>query len=850
MTTTSGPSQATDEAKQMQRSTLPLRGIKVVDFGQYIAGPAVAMILGDLGATVVHVDPPSGPLWDSPANATLNRNKLIVSIDLKTAEGLAQARSLIERADIVVENFRPGVLRRLGVDFVALRQARPELITVSIPGFASNDQLRREWRAFESVIAASSGVFTDMGLNRVLMGVNPSFSPLPLASAYGTMLAASAIVLALQARERTGTGDQIEVPLACAVMEGLAYNSIKIDGYPLRYKTQRESEIERRRAEGLPMDLSYEALQELLDPFYRSYKCKDGRSFYVVCPSHKYHAKRCLQTLGLYDELVAEGLREESDTYLPVSEWTSDVSLGVYPLPKYWADKIAARMKAVFLTRTAKEWERIFGKGQFPGAPQRWLQEWISDDHAECAGLMIEVDDRVYGRMIQPGPMAWLEESGEVMLSPTPRRWVGFDEAIAALSAFPTIPRSVRSADTQAGWLDGVRVLDLCNVIAGPHSASYLARFGAEVIKIDPARPLYDCWNTVIFGMTHMRGKRSVLADIGSPDGRAVFEALVKSVDVIVWNATERQVRDKGLDLDGLKALNPDAIFCQLDCFGGVRRGPRTDYLGYDDLVQAATGIMLRFGGSMETPEEHAHVGTIDVMCGFGAALAIGAALYQKSSTGQVGRARTSLSALSGLAQMPFCYDYRGRQPFNEAAGPQVKGNDALTHVYNSASGQSLLLSASETDIPRLAEVEGLEGIARAPKEDRVHYLTGAFIKDTAETWLTRLRAADVGAAICENIETIRSRNSRPADTAPGTGNGSYSFSVYHNHPSGHVVTQLDPYAIRPAVGRVYALPSAEKYGASTRVVLTSLGYCEAQIEVLLSGGTISESWSREYLPS
>ena len=74
----------------------------------------------------------------------------------------------------------------------------------------------------------------------------------------------------------------------------------------------------------------------------------------------------------------AEGLSEEADTYLPMAEWKSDVSLGVYPLPKDWADKIAARMKEVFLTRTAKEWERIFGRGKFPGAPQRWLQEWMA----------------------------------------------------------------------------------------------------------------------------------------------------------------------------------------------------------------------------------------------------------------------------------------------------------------------------------------------------------------------------------------------------------------------------------------------------------------------------------------
>ncbi|MEP3671232.1 MAG: CoA transferase, partial [Roseibium sp.] len=282
-------------------SNLPLTGVKVVDFGQYIAGPAVAMLLGDLGATVVHIDPPAGAMWDSPANATLNRNKVIVNLDLKSDDGLEKALALCAEADIVIENFRPGKLAKLGIDFAAMRQDRPELITLSIPGFASNDEQRRELRAFESIVSATSGVFTDMGLNRVLMGLNPSFSPLPLSSAYASQIAASSVVLALQSRQVTGLGDQIEVPLAAAVMEGLCYNSIKINDMPARYLTQREIEIERRRIEGLPMNVSYEDLQELLDPFFRSYMCKDGRMFYVVCPSHKHHARRCLEVLNLYD---------------------------------------------------------------------------------------------------------------------------------------------------------------------------------------------------------------------------------------------------------------------------------------------------------------------------------------------------------------------------------------------------------------------------------------------------------------------------------------------------------------------------------------------------------------------
>jgi crotonobetainyl-CoA:carnitine CoA-transferase CaiB-like acyl-CoA transferase len=832
------------------RDTLPLAGVKVIDFGQYIAGPAVAMILGDLGATVVHIDPPGGPMWQSPANATLNRNKMIVTIDLKSEEGVEQAKALIAEADIVVENFRPGKLAKLGIDFAELRQSQPDLITVSIPGFASADEERRELRAYESVIAASSGVFTDMGLNRVLMGVNPSFSPLPLASSYGAMMAASAAVLALQARERTGLGDQIEVPLASAVMEGLCYNSIKIDGLPERYITQREQEITRRRTEGLPMNVTYEELQELLDPFYRSYLCKDGRMFYVVCPSHKTHAKRCLQTLGIYDDLVAEGLQEEDDTYKPTSEWSSDVSLGVYPLPKFWADKIAAKMKEVFITRTAKEWERIFGRNKFPGAPQRWLQEWINDDHAETSGLMIDVEDPEYGMMIQPGPVVWLEESGEAALYPIPRRWVDVSSALAQLKKQRTKLPRVTDPNDWSGWLEGIRVLDLCNVIAGPHSVSYLARFGAEVIKLDPSKPMYDAWNTVIFGMSHMRGKKSVLTDITSEHGRKIFEDLVKSVDVIVWNAPDNQIKAMGLDADNLARLNPDAIFCKLDCFSGVRRGPRTDYVGYDDLVQATTGIMLRFGGLMSEPEEHAHVGTIDVMCGFGGALGVATALYQKLKTGKAGRGRTSLSANSGLLQVPFCYDYTGRGLFDEPSGRYVNGYDALSRFYYTASGEYLLLSTYEKDIGRLEAIEAFAGLSALPHEEREGFLAGVFANDTSAAWLEVLRANDIGAAVCDNIDALRAAYVRTPDGTPGIDRGSYSFSVYEDHPSGHTVTQLDPFAVRPTRSAVNMMDPAEKYGASTRSVLLELGYNETDIDVMLQNGSISETWSKEYLPS
>jgi crotonobetainyl-CoA:carnitine CoA-transferase CaiB-like acyl-CoA transferase len=237
-------------------------------------------------------------------------------------------------------------------------------------------------------------------------------------------------------------------------------------------------------------------------------------------------------------------------------------------------------------------------------------------------------------------------------------------------------------------------------------------------------------------------------------------------------------------------------------------------------------------------------------MCGFGAALGIAAALYQKSRTGIVGRPRTSLSALTGLAQIPFCYDYADRGPFDEPSGRETKGYNALSRLYETASGDHLLLCASEADLPRFGKVEGLRGIVEMATSDREAYLAGAFLTAPAETWQERLQQADIGVSLCENIETIRGRSARIADGAPGIDRGSYSFSIFPNHPCGHTVTQLDPFAIRPVVGKVTAVAPAEKYGASTRAVLRTLNYTEAEIDRLIAAGAISETWSEEYLPS
>lgn len=818
----------------------------MVDFGQQIAGPAVAMVLADLGATVVHIDPPTGPQWQHQANAILNRNKSCLSVDLKTPEGLDQAMALIAHADVVIESFRPGVMQRLGIDFAQLRETRPELVTLSVPGFASNDQLRSEWKATEAVVAATAGAFTDMGFNRVLMGLNPCFSPLPLASSYTITMASSAVVLALLAREKSGCGDHIEVPVIAAMMEGLSYNSYQVADLPERYKTMRELEIERRQANNIDFDLSYTDLQEYLDPFYRTYQCADGRMFYIVCPSHRNHARRCLEVLGLYEEVMAEGMPEVTDLHLPVTEWEGESSLGVYPLPKRWADIISAKIKLVMLTRTSSEWGKIFGEGQIPGAPHRTTKEWVNSKHCNDAGLIVEVNDPEYGLMKQPGPVSWLEESASRLLAPSARKFVSFNQALAELTSMSVAPLPAPDQQQQnKGWLDGLRVLDLTNVIAGPHSTAFLGRFGAEIIKVEPVVPMYDPLIGTLFAFQADMGKSSALIDINTVEGREAFNRLVRSVDMVVINAPERQMKPLGLDHDALQAVNPGVLFCRLDCLGGPVPAQKTNYIGYDDIIQANSGIMSRFGGA-QTPEEHAHLGTLDVNCGFAGGLAMALALYHKAKTGEVSRARTSLSAVTNLAQLPFCFDYAGLEDFNEPSGRHAMGNHELSHFYQTADDW-IFLDAEQADLPALENIQGLQGITTTA--DIGVFLNVALQQASSSVWIERLLAADVAAAQPISIETLREQYSRLADGTVGTELGSFAFSVYPHHPSGHQLTQIDHYAIRPTCARIDAVSPTEAHGHSTREILAAVNYSDKQIESMLQRGIAGLAWGKTYLP-
>ena len=804
------------------------------------------MILADQGADVVRVERPGGPSMDGPVNAVLNRGKKRIVLDLKSPEGAAVAGELVAEADVVIENFRPGVMSRLGFGAKELLRRYPKLIYLSLPGFSRDDAEHSSIPAWEGIVSAAMGQFTDMGLNRVLMGIEASYSSLTLASAYASVFGALSVVLALRARGRHGRGDFIEVPLAAALMEALAYNSLRVERLPERYTSLREREIARRRDAGLAMNLTHGELQRFLDPFYRTYVCRDGRPFYVVSVSHVAHARRALKVLGIWDELVDAGV-PQGDPYRPIREWPNgvDCTIKAYPITEPWASRLSGRMAEAFLTKDSADWERLFGEAGAPGAAHRTTQEWLQSAHPLEAGLLIDVLDPEYGRMRQPGPVAWLVGCPPVAgANPYQRRESGrtglFHESIR--HEFDPETQPARPDILNLPWLDGITILDMTNVIAGPTVAGTLARFGARVIKVDAVQPTFDPWNTIVMGIYSNRGKESALIDVKTAKGREVLARLIKRIDVVTINASNKQLPSLGLGFDEIQRINPRAILCHLDAFGGPAPGPRSEYPGYDDLVQASTGVMERFGGSLATVEEHAHFGTIDVLGGLCAALAVSLALLRRETTGKGDIARSSLATAGQWIQSRFMYDFGGRPPFDEPRGREAKGEGPFYRCYRASDGWFFLAVHPNLRAVATAKLLGdIESTEAQLIEDRLDRL---FRTKPVKSWQQKLRDLDIGVQPLNSLSRIR-----VASLADPATERTVTFIRESSHPLGSPVEHINPTGIRSCHAPVLPVPPAAKYGAGTRSVMRELGYSDEEIAAMVAERVIADSWSDEYLP-
>lgn len=200
-----------------------LSGIKVLDFSQGAAGPYASMTLGDFGAEIIKVEPPSGD-WartlgppfiegESATYLSLNRNKRSIVLDLKHPEGKAVAQRMAESVDVIIESFRPGVMEKLGLGYEDIASVNPKVVYCSISGFGQKGPWKNK-PGVDGIIQAVSGFMSVTGTE----GMSPIKAGTLVADMMGGTLASNGILLSLIAREKTGRGQKVEQSLLDAML--------------------------------------------------------------------------------------------------------------------------------------------------------------------------------------------------------------------------------------------------------------------------------------------------------------------------------------------------------------------------------------------------------------------------------------------------------------------------------------------------------------------------------------------------------------------------------------------------------------------------------------------------------
>ena len=811
---------------ESQTKQWPLEGIRVVDFGHYVAGPLAGMLLADQGADVVKVDRPGSAEVESLARSVYDRGKKRVALDLKTAEGLTVAKELVDGADVVVENFRPGVMDRLGLGAEEMTVRNPGLVYLSLPGFASTDLDKASIRAFEGVISAATAQFTNLrpGGSEV-----PIYTPIPLGSTYGALHGVIAVTLALFRREDTGRGDVIEVPLVGAAMSAMAVLLMRVADPPGRYVRGGQS------------------------PLFGSVQGGDGKWLFWIARGHSRNTTQLLKTLGIYDDLISDGMVD-----LPVYE-----NLGLEHnipdarnLAPAWNGQITERIATALQHRSAAEWVRLMNEAGVPCALHRSTQDWLDAPETDAAGLTIVVEDEEFGPVRQFGIQAHLSQTPDFEPDPpgpfidTPARSRRTRSAVGLTSDRPI--------------LEGLRVLDLSNVLAGPASARTLAEYGAEVIKIDTPDPYFGPRTHNWFPMEVSLGKRSLILDLKTDPGRDIFDRLVETADVVVHNFRPGVAERLGIDYERIHRINPKLVYLNITALDGPKPGPWMNRPGFDPMVQAAVGIQVRYGGEGNPPVLHGWASCIDYITGysgtFGIVLALLRAKRQRSrGAGSRGEGspgayvRTSLAQGGQLVQAPFMFSANGHPTGEEPQGQDAVGEHSLHRIYRASDGW-LFLAGTVDDLPKLAEISDLEGAPVAPDQetDREHFLEERIRKTTVAEWVVTFLDAGFGCHRVDDVEDLRRMylHDVSADQTDTWDDGrSISAIRVTDHPAGSAVDLCPPvYARFRSVSLQLGKP-AQAVGSHSREILREIGFGDGEIDDFVEQGVVKERFHEHYLP-
>ncbi|MCA2241361.1 MULTISPECIES: CaiB/BaiF CoA transferase family protein [Mycobacterium] len=341
----------------------PVEGVKVVELGVWVAGPAAGGILADWGADVIKIEPPTGDpartfgrmlgcdIGLNPPFEMDNRSKRSVVLDLGTDAGRATAFELLAGADVFLTNVRPGALQRLGLDFEPVSAANPRLVYGLITGYGDNGP-DADRAAFD--VAA---FWARAGVAHLLTrpGETPPFQRGGMGDHSAGMTMAAAVCAALLARERTGAGQLVTTSLyrQGAYTVSFDLNTYLMSGQPIAIG-QRES---------------------MGNPCMNNYAAQDGRRFWIVGLEAERHWPALCRAVGR-------------------PEWRDDPRFADARSRAVNSAALIVALDEIFATRPLDEWAQVFaGEPDFFWSPVNTLEDVVADEQFHAAGGIVDVPD-------------------------------------------------------------------------------------------------------------------------------------------------------------------------------------------------------------------------------------------------------------------------------------------------------------------------------------------------------------------------------------------------------------------------------------------------------------------------
>lgn len=351
------------ETPQASQPNGPLLGVKVLDLSRVLAGPFCSMILADLGAEVIKVEEidkgdqtrtiPPFIEGESHYFQAINRNKQSIAIDLKTPEGQAIVKALTKHCDVLVENFRPGVMDRLGLSYADLCQVKPDLIMCSISGFGQTGPMS-SIPSFDLITQAMSGV---MSINGEADGP-PTKLGLPMGDLAGGLWAAIGALSGIVHRQKSGEGLHVDLSLLEGLMGLLGYLA------QLHFFTGENPER---------VGSSHHSIVP-----YGRFQVKDG---HIVLALH----------VGSFWRKFCASIDRHDLADNPKFKTTRDRSAN--------RDELLGIVNAILITKTSKEWTEIFELNDVPHGMVNNIGEALAQEVVNLRGLIKEVMHPTAGKM-------------------------------------------------------------------------------------------------------------------------------------------------------------------------------------------------------------------------------------------------------------------------------------------------------------------------------------------------------------------------------------------------------------------------------------------------------------------